>query len=101
LTAIVSDCQVSSKEENVKAGTSPIVLTIGHSTRTIEEFADLLLTYGINRVVDVRTIPRLRHNPQFNANSLPRSLKKVGVGYVHMAGLGGPRHAARDSINIG
>ena len=101
LTAVVADGQASSKEETVKAGTWPIVLTIGHSTRTIEEFINLVLAYGIARVVDVRTIPRSRHNPQFNADSLPRSLKKVGVGYVHMAGLGGLRHPARDSLNIG
>ena len=79
----------------------PIVLTIGHSTRTIEEFINLLLVHGVSRVVDVRTVPRSRHNPQFNADSLPRSLKKAGVGYVHMAGLGGLRRAARDSINMG
>jgi hypothetical protein len=101
LTAVVSDCQVSSKEETAKAGTSPIVLTIGHSTRTIEKFINLLLAYGINRVVDVRTIPRSRHNPQFNADSLQQSLMKFCVGYVHMAGLGGLRHPARDSLNIG
>ena len=92
---------MSSKEETVKAATSPIVLTIGHSTRTIEEFINLLLAHGVSRVVDVRTIPRSRHNPQFNADTLPRSLKQVGVGYVHMAGLGGLRHPARDSLNIG
>jgi uncharacterized protein (DUF488 family) len=101
LEAVVSDCHVSSKEETAKAGTSPIVLTIGHSTRTIEEFINLVLAHGVSRVVDVRTIPRSRHNPQFNADSLPRSLKKAGVGYVHMAGLGGLRHPTRDSLNIG
>ena len=101
LAAFVSDCQMSSKEETAKAGTSPIVLTIGHSTRTIEEFINLVLAHGVSRVVDVRTIPRSRHNPHFNADSLPRSLKKTGVGYVHMAGLGGLRHPTRDSLNIG
>jgi uncharacterized protein (DUF488 family) len=101
LEAVVSDCHVSSKEETAKAGTSPIVLTIGHSTRTIEEFINLVLAHGVSRVVDVRTMPRSRHNPQFNADSLPRSLKNAGVGYVHMAGLGGLRHPTRDSLNIG
>ena len=101
LAAFVSDYQMSSKEETAKAGTSPIVLTIGHSTRTIEEFINLVLAHGVSRVVDVRTIPRSRHNPQFNADSLPRSLKKTGVGYVHMAGLGGLRYPTRDSLNIG
>ena len=101
LAAFVSDCQMSSKEETAKAEISPIVLTIGHSTRRIEEFINLVLAHGVSRVVDVRTIPRSRHNPQFNADSLPRSLKKTGVDYVHMAGLGGLRHPTRDSLNIG
>jgi uncharacterized protein (DUF488 family) len=52
-------------------------------------------------VVDVRTVPRSRHNPQFNKTSLPGSLKKAGLGYVHMPGLGGLRHARRDSLNLG
>jgi uncharacterized protein (DUF488 family) len=91
----------NSKEETAKAGTSAIVLTIGHSTRTIEEFINLVLSHGVNQVADVRTMPRSRHNPQFNADTLPGSLKKAGVGYVHLAGLGGLRHPTRDSLNIG
>ena len=78
-----------------------IVLTIGHSTRTLEEFISLLQAHAVSRVVDVRTAPRSRHNPQFNKASLPGSLKKAGLGYVHMPGLGGLRHAKRDSVNIG
>jgi uncharacterized protein (DUF488 family) len=80
---------------------SPIVLTIGHSTRTLEEFTGLLQAHGATRVVDVRTVPRSRHNPQFNKTSLPRALKKAGLGYVHLPGLGGLRHAKRDSLNGG
>ena len=80
---------------------SPVVLTIGHSTRTLEEFIALLKAHRVTLVVDVRTIPRSRHNPQFNKNSLPGALKKAGVGYVHMAGLGGLRHAKPDSVNAG
>ena len=80
---------------------SPIVLTIGHSTRTIEEFTGLLQTHGATRVVDVRTVPRSRHNPQFNKASLPGSLEKAGLGYVHLPGLGRLRHAKRDSLNLG
>ena len=52
-------------------------------------------------MVDVRTVPRSRHNPQFNKASLPRALKKAGLGYVHLPGLGGLRHAKRDSLNVG
>ncbi|HZM03332.1 MAG TPA: DUF488 domain-containing protein [Candidatus Saccharimonadales bacterium] len=76
-------------------------MTIGHSTRTIDEFIGLLQAHAASQVVDVRTIPRSRHNPQFNKDSLPGSLKKVGLGYVHMPGLGGLRHAKHDSINMG
>jgi hypothetical protein len=79
----------------------PIVLTIGHSTRTLEDFVRLLQAHGATRVVDVRTVPRSWHNPQFNKDSLPRSLKKAGLGYVHLPGLGGLRRAKRDSLNLG
>src|SRR6185312_1567059 len=79
----------------------PVVLTVGHSTRTLAEFIRLLQVHEVSRVVDVRTVPRSRHNPQFNKASLPLALKKVGLGYSHMPGLGGLRHAQRDSFNSG
>ena len=78
-----------------------IVLTVGHSTRTIEEFIGLLQAHGATRVVDVRTVPRSHHNPQFNKASLASSLKKAGLDYVHLPGLGGLRHPRRDSPNSG
>jgi uncharacterized protein (DUF488 family) len=78
-----------------------LVMTIGHSTHTLEEFVRLLQSHDVARAVDVRTVPRSRHNPQFNKTSLPRSLKKAGIGYVHMPGLGGLRHVQHDSINMG
>lgn len=84
-----------------KAAPSTIVLTIGHSTRTIEEFIAILQAHGATGVVDVRTVPRSRHNPQFNKASLPRALKKAGLSYVHLPGLGGLRYARRDSVNVG
>jgi uncharacterized protein (DUF488 family) len=77
------------------------ILTIGHSTRSIEEFIDVLQSNGIQIVVDIRTVPRSRHNPQFNADSLPQSLAAAGIGYVHPAELGGLRRPAHDSINTG
>src|SRR2546427_8894441 len=77
------------------------VLTVGHSTRPIDEFIQLVRAHRVTRVADVRTMPRSAHNPQFNKTSLPRSLKEAGIGYVHMPGLGGLRHARRDSINSG
>ena len=85
----------------VKAKTSPLVLTIGHSTRPMETFIRLLQAHGVAGVVDVRTIPRSRHNPQFNADSLPASLKAAGIRYRHMPGLGGLRHTTAASINTG
>ncbi len=78
-----------------------IVLTIGHSTRSIEEFIGLLQAHAVTRVVDVRTVPRSRHNPQFNLDILPASLKAADIGYTHMAALGGLRHTTKDSINTG
>ena len=80
---------------------SPSVLTIGHSARPLHEFIRLLQAHGVTRVVDVRTVPRSRHNPQFNKTSLPTSLQKVGLGYVHLSGLGGLRRPVRDSVNLG
>jgi len=77
------------------------ILTIGHSTRTIEEFLGLMKAHGVETVVDVRTVPRSRHNPQFNRDTLPAYLKANGIVYVHMAGLGGLRHARKDSQNMG
>lgn len=89
------------ESRTLTAESSPIVLTIGHSTRPLDEFIRLLQAHGVSRVVDVRTVPRSRHNPQFNKASLPRVLKKAGVRYVHLPGLGGLRHAKRDSLNVG
>ncbi len=75
------------------------VLTIGHSTRTLSEFVELLKIYGVSLVVDVRTVPRSRHNPQFNKETLPDALKLVGVRYIHMPEIGGLRRPKTDSVN--
>jgi uncharacterized protein (DUF488 family) len=77
------------------------VVMIGHSTRTLETFIPLLQTYEVKQVVDVRTVPRSRHNPQFNRETLPDDLKAAGIGYLHMPGLGGLRRPRPDSTNIG
>lgn len=73
--------------------------TVGHSTRSLDDFTALLQAHGIRRLVDVRTMPRSRHNPQFNKDQLPESMKQAGIQYVHMPALGGLRHARRDSVN--
>ena len=78
-----------------------VVFTIGHSTRTIEDFIRLLKAHGVQRVIDVRTIPRSRHNPQFNRDQLSPALHRARIHYRHMPGLGGLRRARRDSIEYG
>jgi uncharacterized protein (DUF488 family) len=70
--------------------------TIGHSTRPIGEFIDLLNENGVRLVVDVRTVPRSRTNPQYNSDVFARSLSAHGIGYEPMASLGGLRGRRRD-----
>jgi uncharacterized protein (DUF488 family) len=77
------------------------VMTVGHSTHTLEEFIRMVQAHGATCIVDVRTVPRSRHNPQFNKDSLPLALRQAGLGYVHMPGLGGLRHPRLDSPNRG
>jgi uncharacterized protein (DUF488 family) len=73
------------------------VFTIGHSTRTIAEFVALLSEVAVELVVDVRSIPRSRTNPQFNADVLPGSLGEAGIAYRHLRALGGRRHRRQDA----
>ena len=75
------------------------VLTIGHSTRTAEEFVKLLEAYGVSLMVDVRSVPRSRHNPQFNKEALPDYLKHFGIRYMHLPDIGGLRHPKPNSVN--
>src|SRR5262249_47310465 len=70
--------------------------TIGHSTRSIEEFVGLLKAAEVAMVVDVRTVPRSRTNPQFNRDTLPDALAPFQIGYQHFAPLGGLRGKKRD-----
>ncbi len=78
-----------------------LIRSIGHSTRSIEEFIAILEAHRIRQLVDIRTIPRSRTNPQFNREVLPLSLDAGGILYKHMPGLGGLRKARPDSINTG
>jgi uncharacterized protein (DUF488 family) len=75
------------------------IWTVGHSNRTLDDLINILSEHGIDLLVDIRTVPRSRHNPQFNREALPDPLARAGIGYVHMPGLGGLRHPRRDSIN--
>jgi uncharacterized protein (DUF488 family) len=77
------------------------IFTIGHSTHTIDDFVTILRAHNIQQVIDVRTIPKSRHNPQFNQAVVRQDLKNRRIAYRHMKGLGGLRHAHKDSINQG
>lgn len=78
-----------------------VIYTIGHSTRDLPKFIELLKGHVVTQLVDVRTIPRSRKNPQYNAETLPSELRAEKIRYVHLADLGGLRHVARDSVNLG
>lgn len=96
-----------------KGSPCPPILTIGHSNRSIEDFLALLKAHNIQRLVDVRTVPRSRHNPQFNrlpavaglpaqtGDTLPQTLRRARIAYTHLAKLGGLRRAKPDSVNTG
>jgi uncharacterized protein (DUF488 family) len=79
----------------------PVILTVGHSNRSLSDFIALLQAHGVTQLVDVRTVPRSRHNPQFNQDTLPAALQAVGIGYCHQPGLGGLRHPRPDARNTG
>jgi uncharacterized protein (DUF488 family) len=96
-----SQLQASQPQEKLVQMDAPLVCTIGHSNRPIEEFVSLLWSNEIARVLDVRTVPRSRHNPQFNLDTLPATLETVGIAYTHLPGLGGLRRPRPDSPNPG
>ena len=73
------------------------IYTIGHSTRSTAELIALLRQAGVELLVDVRSVPRSRTNPQFNADTLPQALAAAGIGYRHIAALGGLRHKPKDA----
>jgi uncharacterized protein (DUF488 family) len=73
------------------------IFTVGHSTRRLAEFTALLREVGIDRVADVRSIPRSRTNPQFNSKALADSLAAAGIAYRHVEALGGLRHRRKDA----
>ena len=77
------------------------VWTIGHSTHPLEEFVALLGEHRITQLADIRTVPGSRHNPQFGQSALQHSLPDHGIAYRHLKGLGGLRHASKDSVNTG
>lgn len=83
------------------AASDELICTIGHSNRSIEEFIGLLQQNGIACLLEIRTVPKSRHNPQFCQDELAASLSAAGIEYRYLRGLGGLRHAKKDSINAG
>lgn len=84
-----------------RKSTDFVVFTIGHSTRPVSQFIEILQAHGVKQLIDIRTIPKSRHNPQFNSDALAASLRAEHIRYVHVKALGGLRHARKDSINLG
>lgn len=80
---------------------TPLILTVGHSTHSLADFVKLLRAHNVTCLVDVRTIARSRHNPQFNLDSLPKDLAEAGIGYEHITALGGLRKPRPASPNTG
>jgi uncharacterized protein (DUF488 family) len=78
-----------------------LISTIGHSNRPIEEFLGILQAHAVELLIDVRTVPRSRYNPQFNGEVLAASLAEASVQYTHLPGLGGLRKPRKDSTNTG
>jgi uncharacterized protein (DUF488 family) len=77
------------------------IYTIGHSTRSLDDFVAILKSFEIEMVCDIRTIPKSRRNPQFSGDVLQQGLAEHGIEYVHLKALGGLRHARKDSPNAG
>ena len=92
---VITERKIKSEKPSV------MVFTVGHSTRSIDEFVRLLKAHDIRRLVDIHTIPRSRHNPQFNRETLSKFLRNRRINYRHMKDLGGFRHARADSLNKG
>jgi uncharacterized protein (DUF488 family) len=79
----------------------PVVFTVGHSTRGLDDFVQLLRAHAVACLADVRTVPRSRRNPQFDRETLPDALRPYGIAYAHLPALGGLRHPRADSPNAG
>lgn len=77
------------------------IFTVGHSTRTLDELVTLLRAFDVSVLADIRTIPRSRHNPQFNGDALRSALRSRRLRYVHLSELGGLRRPRKDSTNVG
>ena len=99
-SAFPPQCSASDRNYD-KAVATHILHTIGHSTHAVEEFVALLNSHHVQHLVDVRSIPKSRHVPQFNTDALATSLGVANIEYTHLKALGGRRHSRKDSINTG
>jgi uncharacterized protein (DUF488 family) len=97
MPAIDADARNMPGHDKKHAPQMTTIFTIGHSTRTADELIALLREAGVDLLVDVRTVPRSRFNPQFNTELLPATLAAAGIGYRHLAALGGLRHHPKDA----
>lgn len=97
----VRELKQVAKAVEITHKTNHILFTIGHSTHSLKEFLVILRAHGVKQVVDVRTIPHSRHNPQFNKESLAIFLRNHTINYAHAKELGGLRRAKRNSPNTG
>src|SRR6266705_779135 len=88
-------------EPTATQDSEPVVLTVGHSTRALADFIALLKAHAVARLIGVRTVPRSRHNPQFDRDTLPAALAANGIAYEHVVGLGGFRRTHPGSLNTG
>jgi uncharacterized protein (DUF488 family) len=84
-----------------RARSELVIFTIGHSTRSLDEFIQLLRLNKIERVIDIRAIPTSRRHPQFASEALGTALRRAAIGYTHLRSLGGFRRARPDSANLG
>jgi uncharacterized protein (DUF488 family) len=100
-SAATKEHAVPETRAHANAADKVSVLTIGHSTRTIEDFMSMLQAHGVQLLVDVRSLPKSRRVPQFNSDALAASLREQGIEYLHLVSLGGRRHSRTDSINTG
>lgn len=96
-----AEAQAPAAETKAATDSRRVAFTIGHSTRPMAEFIVMLTGHGITTLVDVRTVPRSRHNPQYNRETMPEALAPFGIGYAHAEGLGGFRPTGPDSPNTG
>jgi hypothetical protein len=95
---------VTEKPRRRGAASRRSLYTIGHSTRSVSEFIEILQAFSVTRLVDIRSISRSRHNPQFNLDVLPAALEGAGIAYVHLAALGGLRpriKCVKECVNAG